>query len=90
MNILDITPGKSYMCTFTLKNIPLDRFGRPGGMMSMADLPIERYGDYTSTGDLVARDCDSKLVEVLDHKSDGAPKKYTVSFDNLENICEAE
>ena len=29
-------PGKGYECTFTVKNIPLDEFGRPGGMMSLA------------------------------------------------------
>lgn len=90
MDILNITPGKSYTCTFTLNNIPLDSFGRPGGMMSLADLPINKYGDYTSTGDLVARDCETQLVEVQDHKSDGKSKTYVVPFANLENICEAE
>ena len=33
--------GKEYTCTFTLKNIPLDTFGRPGGMMSLADIPVD-------------------------------------------------
>jgi hypothetical protein len=83
--IENITPGKSYTCTFTLNNVPLDRFGRPGGMMSLADLPIEKYGNYTSTGTLVARDTASRLVEVLD---DNTNKKYVASFDNLDNIME--
>ena len=54
-------PGKGYECTFTVKNIPLDEFGRPGGMMSLADIPIEKIGDYTSTGTIVARDLNKKL-----------------------------
>ena len=79
-------PGKGYECTFTVKNIPLDEFGRPGGMMSLADLPIEKYGDYTSTGAIVARDLNTKLVEVEDSNSDGKPKTYVVKFENVENI----
>jgi len=79
-------PGKGYECTFTVKNIPLDEFGRPGGMMSLADLPIEKYGDYTSTGAIVARDLNTKLVEVEDSSSDGKPKTYVVKFENVENI----
>ena len=80
--------GKEYTCTFTLKNIPLDTFGRPGGMMSLADIPIEKYGDYTSTGTIVARDSKMKLLEVEDSKSDGKPKTYAVKFENVENINE--
>lgn len=85
-----IEPGKGYTCEFTVKNIPLDEFGRPGGMMSMADLPVVKYGDYTSTGDIVARDLKTKLFEVEDHKSDGSPKKYVVGFDDTTNIEETE
>ena len=78
--------GKEYTCTFTLKNIPLDTFGRPGGMMSLADIPVEKIGDYTSTGTIVARDSKMKLLEVEDSKSDGNPKTYVVKFENVENI----
>jgi len=85
ISIENITPGKSYNCTFTVKDIPLDQFGRPGGMYSMADLPVAKYGNYTSTGALVARDTASRLVEVLDDRSN---KKYVASFDDLENIME--
>ena len=81
-----MNPGKGYECTFTVKNIPLDEFGRPGGMMSLADLPVEKYGDYTSTGAIVARDLNTKLVEVEDSNSDGKPKTYVVEFENVENI----
>ena len=79
-------PGKGYECTFTVKNIPLDEFGRPGGMMSLADIPIEKIGDYTSTGTIVTRDIKMKLLEVKDSKSDGKPKTYVVKFENVENI----
>tara|TARA_Y100001935_G_scaffold252519_1_gene256625 strand:- start:1805 stop:2074 length:270 start_codon:yes stop_codon:yes gene_type:complete len=78
--------GKEYTCTFTLKNIPLDEFGRPGGMMSLADLPIVKYGNYTSTGTITTRDLDTKLFEVQDSKVSGTNKTYVVEFENVENI----
>ena len=81
-------PGKGYECTFTVKNIPLDEFGRPGGMMSLADIPVEKIGDYTSTGAIVARDLNTKLMEVEDSKVDGKPKTYVVKFLDVENINE--
>ena len=81
-------PGKGYECTFTVKNIPLDEFGRPGGMMSLADIPIEKIGDYTSTGTIIARDLKTKLMEVEDSKVDGKPKTYVVKFADVENINE--
>ena len=83
-----ITPGKSYECTFTVKNIPLDSFGRPGGMYSMADLPIEKMGNYTSTGAIIARDLNTELMEVEDSKAAGKPKTYVVKFSDVENIHE--
>lgn len=79
----DIVAGKSYSCTFTVPCIPLDEFGRPGGMMSMADLPIARVDDYTSTGDIVSRDIEQELLEVQDHKSN---RKFVVEFGNTDNI----
>jgi hypothetical protein len=57
-------------------------------MMSLADLPVEKYGDYTSTGTIVSRDSKMKLLEVEDSKSDGKPKTYVVKFENVENINE--
>jgi len=81
-------PGKGYECTFTVKNIPLDEFGRPGGMYSLADIPIFKIGDYTSIGTIVARDLDKKLVEVEDRKTNSLPKTYVVQFENVENINE--
>ena len=81
-------PGKGYECTFTVKNIPLDEFGRPGGMMSLADIPIEKIGDYTSTGTIVARDLNKKLLEVEDRKTNSLPKTYVVKFADVEDINE--
>lgn len=86
INPTDIQAGNSYSCTFTVKNIPLDEWGRPGGMMSMADLPVSKYGDYTSTGDIVSRDLNTELFEVQDHKVDGKPKTYVVKFTDVEDI----
>ena len=84
-----LEPGKGYECTFTVKNIPLDSFGRPGGMMSLADLPVEKYGDYTSTGAIVARDLNTKLLEVEDSNCfHPKPKIYVVKFSDVENIHE--
>ena len=83
-----IKPGKGYECTFTVKNIPLDEFGRPGGMMSLADIPIEKIGDYTSTGTIVARDLNKELLEVEDCKTNSLPKTYVVKFADVEDINE--
>lgn len=85
-----LEPGKGYECTFTVKNITLDAFGRPGGMHSLSDIPVEKIGDYTSTGAIVARDLKTKLMEVEDSNSDGKPNKtYVVKFENVENIHES-
>lgn len=79
--------GKSYTCTFTVKDIPLDEFGRPGGMLSLSDVPVKKYGDYRSTGAIVARDMNTRLVEVQDYPSN---KKFVVGFDDIEYLAEAE
>ena len=86
MNIETITPGKSYTCKFVKRNIPLDRHGRPGGMLSWADLPIERYGDYTSQGELSARDTNTRLVEVVENNTN---KTFVVGFDDVWDLVEA-
>ena len=83
----DIQPGKGYNCPFVIKNIPLDEFGRPGGMMSLADLPVKSVGDYYGVGDIVTRDMDSELFEVEDHK---LKKKFVVPFKDTTDIREAE
>jgi hypothetical protein len=82
----DIVAGKSYSCTFTVPCLPLDEFGRPGGMLSMADLPIARVDDYTSTGDIIARDLEQELFQVQDSKSN---RKFVVEFKDVTDIQEA-
>ena len=87
IDITDVQVGKSYTCNFIAKNVPLDEFGRPGGMKSLADLPVVRHGNYTGTGELVARDLKQELVEVLDDRTN---RKFVVEFADLENIVEAD
>lgn len=90
IDIRDITPGKSYACKFVLRNIPLDGYGRPGGLMSMADVPVQKYGDYESLGILLARDMEKELVELEDTQSDGKPKKYVVPFADIWDVDDVE
>lgn len=87
IDIKDIEPGNSYACKFRLKNIPLDKYGRPGGLASLADLPIERYGDYESIGVLKTRDSQKELVEVIDEKGG---KTHVVPFADIWDIDVAE
>ncbi len=84
MNIENIEIGKSYDCEFTV-NIPLDEWGRPGGMHSLADVPVVRVGDYSGTGLLLARDPASKLVEVRDYKSNA---KFVVEFKDIAKVTQ--
>lgn len=87
IDILEVKAGNRYTCSFTAKNVPLDEFGRPGGMKSLADLPVVRHGNYTGTGELVARDLKQELVEVVDDRTN---RKFVVEFTDLENIVEAD
>tara|TARA_R110002073_G_scaffold64945_1_gene162525 strand:+ start:108 stop:368 length:261 start_codon:yes stop_codon:yes gene_type:complete len=84
MNIENIEIGKTYDCKFTV-NIPLDEWGRPGGMHSLADVPVVRVGDYSGTGLLLARDTARKLVEVRDHKSN---TKFVVKFKDIVKVIQ--
>ena len=85
INPLEIQAGKTYTCNFVLKDLPLDEFGRPGGMHSMSDLPIARFGDYNGEGHIIARDVDSELFEVMDHCTN---KKWIVPFADASDITE--
>lgn len=86
-NIEDITSGKSYACKFRLKDIPLDEFGRPGGMMSLADLPISKIGTYEGFGLLLQRDLEQRLVRVGDVD---LKKDFIVSFDDIWDLDDVE
>lgn len=87
IEIADVKAGNRYTCSFTAEEVPLDEFGRPGGTKSLADLPVVRLGEYTGTGELVARDLQQELVEVLDDKTN---RKFVVQFANLKDIVEAD
>ena len=87
IDIMEITVGKAYGCKFRAKNIPLDEFDRPGGMLSMADLPIKRFGDYEGFGFLKQRDVDQQLVVVVDENTN---KEFVCSFDDIWDIDEVE
>jgi len=85
--IEEITPGNSYACKFRLKNIPLDEWGRPGGMMSLADVPIKKYGDYEGFGFLLQRDLEQRLVRIGDAE---LKKDFIVSFDDIWDLDDVE
>ena len=87
IDIRDITPGKAYGCKFKVKNIPLDEWGRPGGMMSMADVPVAKFGEYEGFGFLKQRDVDQELVVVVDEKSN---KEFICAFDDIWDVDEVE
>ena len=87
IDIREITPGQAYACKFRVKNIPLDEFGRPGGMLSTADLPINRYGDYEGFGFLKQRDVDSELVVVVDESTN---REFVCGFDDIWDVDNVE
>ena len=55
----------TYHCTYT-KEFPVDEFGRPGGMYSLADLPIQEYKMLTSDGILEAKNEEAQKYKVRD------------------------
>ena len=87
IDIKEITVGKSYGCKFRVKNVPLDEFGRLGGLMSLADLPIAKYGDYEGFGFLKQRDTEQELVVVVDEKSD---KEFVCEYADIWDVDEVE
>jgi hypothetical protein len=87
IDIREITVGESYGCKFRVKNVPLDEFGRLGGMMSLADLPIAKYGDYEGFGFLKQRDTEQQLVVVVDEKTD---KEFVCAYDDIWDVDEVK
>lgn len=73
----DIQAGNSYACYYTLRDIPLDQYGRPGGLYSMSDLPIQRTGNYEGFGIVVTRDTAQELLEVYDEE---LKRKFVVAY----------
>ena len=87
IDIREITVGQAYGCKFRVKNIPLDEYGRPGGMMSLADLPIDRYGDYEGFGFLKQRDTEQQLVIVIDEATN---REFVCGFDDIWDVDDVE
>jgi hypothetical protein len=87
IDIMEITPGNAYGCKFRARNIPLDEFGRPGGLLSMADLPINKFDDYEGFGFLKQRDVEQRLVVVVDETSN---QEFVCSFDDIWDIDTVE
>lgn len=83
----DILPGASYACRFTLRDIPLDEWGRPAGLMSLADVPITRTGDYEGFGVIVTRDVEQELFEIEDVE---LKRTWIVSWQDTRDIDTVE
>ena len=62
-------------CTYTYE-FTVDEFGRPGGMYSLADLPIVAIKELTRTGTIIAQDSANQLYEIKDDGRD--PGGFTV------------
>lgn len=84
MKIEEVKSGKCYNCDFVVTTA-LDTMGRP--WPNLSDTPYGSKGEYKSTGQLIARDLNSRLVEIKDYKS---AKTFVVEFDSLSNITEDE
>ena len=69
-------------CRYKFK-FPVDEFGRPGGMYSLADLPVVGYKILERVGTLKKRDTAKKLYELQDIE-----KNWTlvVPFEDVEII----
>ena len=52
-------------CTYKYE-FPVDEFGRPGGMYSLADLPVVGYKILERTGKLLKQDSKQELYELKD------------------------
>ena len=69
-------------CRYKYK-FPVDEFGRPGGMYSLADLPVVGYKILERVGTLKKRDSVKELYELQDME-----KNWTlvVPFEDVEII----
>ena len=54
-------------CTYTYKFV-VDEFGRPGGMYSLADLPVAGIKVLEREGTLISQDSKKKLYQIKDDK----------------------
>ena len=54
-------------CTYKFK-FPVDEFNRPGGIYSMADLPIAYHKELDRTGKITGRNQETRLYEIKDEE----------------------
>lgn len=78
--IEDVKPGNSYACKFKVKTM-LDTLGRP--VPNLSDTPLKGEGMYEGVGVLSARDMNTRLVRLIDEKTE---KEFVVSFDDIWDI----
>ena len=83
----DIVPGQSYACYYTLRDIPLDKWNRPGGLLSLADVPIHRTGDWEGFGVIQTRDTQQELFEIWDTE---LKRTFVVAWQDCRDIDVAE
>jgi len=72
-------PQQDQEVKFTV-NLPLDEFGRPGGMYSLADLPVVRHGDVVLEGKITAMDSERGVYAVEDITG----REYVVTPDAID------
>jgi hypothetical protein len=56
-------------------------------MMSLADVPVNKFGDYEGFGFLKQRDTEQELVIVVDEKSD---KEFVCEYADIWDVDEVE
>ena len=78
---------KTYTCKYKAE-WPVDRYGRLGGMYSLADLPVQGYVEMEREGKLLAKDSKRQVYEVQDSEKQFV--KRVVPFDKVTNIEEVE
>ena len=54
-------------CTYK-KEFPVDEFGRPGALYSLADLPVAGIKVLERKGTLISQDSKKKLYQIKDDK----------------------
>ena len=54
-------------CTYK-KEFPVDEFGRPGALYSLADLPVAGIKVLEREGTLISQDSKKKLYQIKDDK----------------------
>jgi hypothetical protein len=69
-------------CEYKYK-FPVDEWDRIGGLYSLADVPVVRYKDITRLGEIITRDKDQGLYEVVD---DQKGWKFVVPFSDVKPL----